>query len=30
MCTAHIDEDVTKLIAVHKAAMQESGAQGVW
>ena len=30
MSTAHTDEDVTRLIEVHKAAMQELRAQGVW
>jgi glutamate-1-semialdehyde 2,1-aminomutase len=30
MCTAHSDEDITRLIEVHKAAMQELRAQGVW
>jgi glutamate-1-semialdehyde 2,1-aminomutase len=28
--TAHSDEDVTQLIEIHKAAMQELRAQGVW
>ena len=30
MCTAHTDEDITRLIEVHKAAMEELRAQGVW
>ena len=30
MCTAHTDEDITRLIEIHKAAMQELRAQGVW
>jgi glutamate-1-semialdehyde 2,1-aminomutase len=30
MCTAHSDEDVTQLIDVHKAAMQELRQEGVW
>ena len=30
MCTAHTDEDITQLIDIHKAAMQELRAQGVW
>lgn len=30
MCTAHTDEDVTQLIEIHKAAMEELRAQGVW
>ena len=30
MCTEHTDEDITQLIEVHKAAMQELRAQGVW
>lgn len=30
MCTAHNDEDITRLIETHKAAMQELRAQGVW
>lgn len=30
MCTAHTDGDITRLIEVHKAAMQELRAQGVW
>jgi glutamate-1-semialdehyde 2,1-aminomutase len=30
MCTAHTDEDITRLIEVHKAAMQELRDQGVW
>jgi len=30
MCTAHTDEDITRLIEVHKAAMQELRSQGVW
>ncbi len=30
MCTAHTDEDITRLIETHKAAMQELRAQGVW
>jgi glutamate-1-semialdehyde 2,1-aminomutase len=28
--TAHTDADITRLIAIHKAAMQELRAQGVW
>ena len=30
MCTAHTDEDITQLIEVHKAAMHELRAKGVW
>jgi glutamate-1-semialdehyde 2,1-aminomutase len=30
MSTAHSDEDVTQLIEIHKAAMEELRAQGVW
>ncbi len=30
MSTAHNDEDITQLIEVHKAAMEELRAQGVW
>ena len=30
LCTEHTDEDITRLIEVHKAAMQELRAQGVW
>jgi glutamate-1-semialdehyde 2,1-aminomutase len=30
MCTAHTDEDITRLIEIHKAAMGELRAQGVW
>lgn len=30
MCTAHTDEDITHLIEIHKAAMKELRAQGVW
>jgi glutamate-1-semialdehyde 2,1-aminomutase len=30
MSTAHTDEDVTRLIGIHKAAMEELRAQGVW
>jgi glutamate-1-semialdehyde 2,1-aminomutase len=30
MSTAHTDEDITRLIDIHKAAMQELSAQGVW
>ncbi len=30
MCTAHTDEDITRLIETHRAAMQELRAQGVW
>jgi glutamate-1-semialdehyde 2,1-aminomutase len=30
MCTEHTDEDITQLIEIHKAAMQELRAQGVW
>jgi glutamate-1-semialdehyde 2,1-aminomutase len=29
-CTAHTDEDITRLIEIHKAAMTELRAQGVW
>jgi glutamate-1-semialdehyde 2,1-aminomutase len=29
-CTAHTDEDVTQLIEIHKAAMEELRAQGLW
>jgi glutamate-1-semialdehyde 2,1-aminomutase len=29
-CTAHTDEDITQLIEIHKAAMEELRAQGVW
>jgi glutamate-1-semialdehyde 2,1-aminomutase len=30
LCTAHTDEDITHLIEIHKAAMQELRSQGVW
>jgi len=30
MSTAHTDDDITQLIEIHKAAMQELRAQGVW
>ena len=30
LCTAHTDEDITQLIDIHKAAMQELRTQGVW
>ena len=30
MCAAHTDDDITRLIEVHKAAMAELRAQGVW
>ena len=30
MCTAHTHEDITQLIEIHKAAMEELRAQGVW
>lgn len=30
MCTAHTDEDITRLIEIHKAAMRELRVQGVW
>jgi glutamate-1-semialdehyde 2,1-aminomutase len=30
MCTAHTDEDITQLIEIHKAAMEELRAEGVW
>jgi glutamate-1-semialdehyde 2,1-aminomutase len=30
MSTAHTDEDITQLIEIHKAAMKELRAQGVW
>lgn len=30
MCTAHTDEDITRLIEVHKSAMQELRAHRVW
>jgi len=30
MGTAHTDEDITRLIEIHKAAMEELRAQGVW
>jgi glutamate-1-semialdehyde 2,1-aminomutase len=30
MCTAHTDQDISRLIEIHKAAMQELKAQGVW
>ena len=30
MCTLHTDEDITRLIETHKAAMEELRAQGVW
>ena len=30
MCSAHTDEDITRLIEIHKAAMDELRAEGVW
>jgi glutamate-1-semialdehyde 2,1-aminomutase len=30
ICTAHTDEDITQLIEIHKAAMEELRVQGVW
>jgi len=30
MSTAHTDEDITQLIEIHKGAMEELRAQGVW
>lgn len=30
LCTAHTDEDITHLIAIHEDAMEELRAQGVW
>jgi hypothetical protein len=30
MCTEHTDEDITRLIEIHKAAMEELRAKGVW
>jgi glutamate-1-semialdehyde 2,1-aminomutase len=30
LCAAHTDDDITRLIEIHKAAMQELRAQGVW
>lgn len=30
MCSAHTEEDITRLIETHKAAMREMRAQGVW
>jgi glutamate-1-semialdehyde 2,1-aminomutase len=30
LCTAHTDEDITRLIDTHKAAMEELRVQGVW
>ncbi len=30
LCTEHTDEDITLLIEIHKAAMEELRAQGVW
>ena len=30
MCAAHTDEDITRLIEIHKAAMEELREQGVW
>ncbi len=30
LCTAHTDADITQLIDIHKAAMQELRTQGVW
>ena len=30
MSTAHTDEDITRLIEIYKAAMQELREQGVW
>jgi glutamate-1-semialdehyde aminotransferase len=30
MSAAHTDEDITRLIEIHKAAMEELRTQGVW
>jgi glutamate-1-semialdehyde 2,1-aminomutase len=30
ICTEHTDEDITRLIEIHKAAMEELRAQGIW
>ncbi len=30
MCAAHTDEDITRLIDTHKAAMRELRAEGLW
>jgi glutamate-1-semialdehyde 2,1-aminomutase len=30
MCTAHTDNDITRLIEIHKTSMEELRAQGVW
>lgn len=30
MCTEHTDEDITQLVKIHKAAMDELRSQGVW
>jgi glutamate-1-semialdehyde 2,1-aminomutase len=30
MCAVHSDEDITRLIEIHKAAMEELRAQGIW
>ena len=30
LCTAHTNEDITHLIAIHEDAMEELRAQGVW
>jgi glutamate-1-semialdehyde 2,1-aminomutase len=30
MCSAHTDDDITRLIDIHKAAMEELRTQGVW
>ena len=30
MCAAHTDEDITRLIEIHKSAMEELRSQGVW
>lgn len=30
MCTVHTDEDITRLIDIHKAAMEELRAKGIW
>jgi glutamate-1-semialdehyde aminotransferase len=30
LCAAHTDEDITRLIEIHKTAMEELRAEGVW
>jgi len=30
MCAVHMDDDITRLIEIHKAAMAELRRQGVW